>query len=81
MKAVVTSKGQVTIPLAIREKAHIVPGSKVDFQIEKDGSLRVCLLSQDVSQLKGMVKSKKRKPVSLKAMKNAIKSAAEEALK
>lgn len=80
MKAVVTSKGQITIPLMIRTKAHIIPGSKLDFQIEDDGTLRVRLLTQDVSQLKGIVKSKKSKPVSLKEMKKAIRDSAEESM-
>lgn len=78
MKAVVTSKGQVTIPVMIRTKAHISPGSKLDFQIEEDGTLKVRLLIQDVSQLKGIVKSKRRKPVSLREMKKAIRDASKE---
>jgi AbrB family looped-hinge helix DNA binding protein len=75
MKAIVTSKGQVTIPITIRAKAKISPGSKLDFQIEEDGTLKVSLLNQEVSQLKGMVKSKRHKPVSLREMKKAILNA------
>ena len=33
----VTTKGQVTIPKAIRERLRIVPGSEVDFVSAKDG--------------------------------------------
>jgi AbrB family looped-hinge helix DNA binding protein len=33
----ITSKGQVTIPVAIREKAGLWPGTEVDFQLEDDG--------------------------------------------
>jgi AbrB family looped-hinge helix DNA binding protein len=73
MKAVVTSKGQVTIPIAIRTKARISPGSELDFQIEPNGTIKVNLLNQEVSQLKGMIKSKRKKPVSLREMKKAIK--------
>lgn len=72
MKAVVTSKGRVTIPIAIRTKAKILPGSKLDFQIEEDGTLKVSLLNQEISQLKGILKSKRRKPVSLHEMKKGI---------
>lgn len=32
----VTSKGQVTIPIAIREKAGILPDTEVDFGLEGD---------------------------------------------
>jgi AbrB family looped-hinge helix DNA binding protein len=30
----ITSKGQVTIPVEIREKAGLVPGTEVDFEID-----------------------------------------------
>ena len=75
MKATVTSKGQVTIPVAIRTSASILPGSALDFQLEENGSIKVNLLNQEISQLKGMIKSKRKKPVSLKEMKKAIKEA------
>lgn len=78
MEAIVTSKGQVTIPVMIRSQAKISPGTKLDFQIEKDGTLKVSLINQDISNLKGMIKSKKRKPVSLKEMKQAIYQAAKD---
>jgi AbrB family looped-hinge helix DNA binding protein len=33
----VTSKGQVTIPLAIREKLGLLPNTEVEFILEKEG--------------------------------------------
>jgi antitoxin PrlF len=33
----VTSKGQVTIPVAIREKAGLLPGTEVNFELTNDG--------------------------------------------
>lgn len=33
----ITSKGQVTIPQEIREKAGLLPETEVDFVLEKDG--------------------------------------------
>ena len=32
----ITSKGQVTIPLAVRERAGLTPNMEVEFVIEKD---------------------------------------------
>lgn len=32
----ITSKGQVTIPVAIREKAGLLPGVEVDFELDGD---------------------------------------------
>ena len=72
MKATVTSKGQVTIPLAIRAKAKIVAGSQLEFQIEDDDTITVHLVTHDVTDLKGLVKSARRRPPSLHEMKQAI---------
>ena len=33
----ITSKGQVTIPVAIREKAGLLPGMEVDFELAGEG--------------------------------------------
>jgi AbrB family looped-hinge helix DNA binding protein len=37
----ITSKGQVTIPVAIREKAGLWPGTEVDFELRGDS---VCIV-------------------------------------
>lgn len=34
----VTSKGQVTIPLAVRRKLGIGPGSEVEFELDQGGA-------------------------------------------
>ena len=36
----ITSKGQVTIPIEVREQAGFLPGTHVDFLVE-DGSVRL----------------------------------------
>ncbi len=41
MATTVTSKGQVTIPKAIRDLLGIEPGSAVDFRIDKTGQVVV----------------------------------------
>ena len=33
----ITSKGQVTIPVDIREKAGLLPGTEVDFALDGEG--------------------------------------------
>lgn len=80
MKATVTSKGQITIPLPIRKQAHIEVGMQLDFQVESDGSIIIRSLSHDISEIKGIVKPKK-KPVSLRDMKKAISDSATKGLK
>ena len=36
-----TSKGQVTVPLPIRERSGLVPGSEVEFEIDDEGVVRM----------------------------------------
>lgn len=47
----VTTKGQVTIPLEIRQKLNITPTSEVDFVISEDD--RVYLVKKSVSETEG----------------------------
>ena len=37
----ITSKGQVTIPQTIRERAGFLPGTELEFTIDDDGVVRV----------------------------------------
>ena len=36
-----TSKGQVTVPLHIRELTGLVPGSEVEFEVDDEGVVRL----------------------------------------
>ena len=46
----VTSKGQITIPKAIREKLNILPNSEVEFVVEGDQVRLIRKDSEDVFQ-------------------------------
>ncbi|MCE5294915.1 MAG: AbrB/MazE/SpoVT family DNA-binding domain-containing protein [Chlamydiales bacterium] len=81
MRATVTSKGQVTIPKEIRDYAHISSGTELDFQIVSEGVISIRPLTRDIKKLKGIAKKKGRKPLSLKAMKQAIIDGAMESAK
>lgn len=37
----ITSKGQVTIPIAIRERAGLLPDTEVEFACDADGTVRL----------------------------------------
>ena len=63
----ITSKGQVTIPSGIRERAGLVPGSEVEFEIGDDGVVRLCRtdaqprgagLEQAIERLRGSATTK-----------------------
>ncbi|MBL8538349.1 MAG: AbrB/MazE/SpoVT family DNA-binding domain-containing protein [Hyphomonadaceae bacterium] len=37
----ITSKGQVTIPEAVRERAGLMPGTDVEFEVDTNGAVRL----------------------------------------
>ena len=69
--ATLTSKGQITLPLAVRAARGLHAGSKVDFVPTKDG-FKVVALDTQVASLKGRFAGRAKKPVSLAAMDEAI---------
>jgi len=71
-KATVTSKGQVTIPKEIRERLKLQAGSRVEFQLDAQGHLTMRPRNVDVRQLKGIIRSRRKTPVSIEEMNAAI---------
>lgn len=69
--AVVTSKGQITIPKSVRERLGVDAGDRVEFVEAADGTFTVIAATRDVRQLKGMI-PKPAKPVSIDDMRRAI---------
>ncbi|MBE0474255.1 AbrB/MazE/SpoVT family DNA-binding domain-containing protein [Rhodoferax sp.] len=41
----ITSKGQVTIPQGVREKAGLLPNSEVDFEVRDNGEVVIRLVA------------------------------------
>jgi antitoxin PrlF len=70
--ATLTSKGQITVPKEIREALKVDTGDRLDFVLE--GPLRVVVRpgSADVEDLKGLLRQRGRKAVSLDEMNAAI---------
>lgn len=73
--AVLTSKGQITIPKAVREGLGVDTGDRVEFVELEKGVYTVVAATRDIRELKGLV-PKPAKPVSLEEMKRAIARAA-----
>ena len=69
MDSAITSKGQATIPKAIRDNLQLKPGDRVKFFVHPDGSV-VLLPKRPVSNLRGIVKSRRR--VTIEDMNEAI---------
>lgn len=69
--AVVTSKGQITIPKAVRERLGVDAGDRVEFVEMESGVFTVIAATRDVKELKGII-PKPAKPVSIDDMNRAI---------
>jgi AbrB family looped-hinge helix DNA binding protein len=70
MESAITIKGQATIPKAIREYLRLKPGDRVKFFLHPDGSV-VLLPKLPASALRGILKSRRRRPVSTAEMTEA----------
>ena len=70
--ATLTSKGQTTIPKEIRDLLGLAPGDKLDFVVESDGRVVLRPATLDVRQLRGLLRKRGRKPVSLGEMDSAV---------
>ena len=75
MDSTITVKGQATIPKAIREYLRLKPGDRVKFFMHPDGSV-VLLPKLPAAALRGMLKSRRRRPVSVADMTEAVAAAA-----
>ncbi len=71
MIVTLTSKGQLTLPKAIRDQMQLDAGSKLDFSIQDDGTLKARPMGS-VSALFGIVQRPKGvKPATLGELKEA----------
>jgi antitoxin PrlF len=70
--ATVTSKGQVTIPVRVREALGLDAGDRVEFVEIDPGKFAIVVATRSVRELKGMFQNKRRKPVSIEEMNAAI---------
>src|SRR5215831_13495938 len=69
VESAITTKGQATIPKAIREHLRLKPGDRVKFFVHPDGSV-VLLPKLPASALRGLVKPRRR-PVTIDDMSAA----------
>ena len=70
--ATLTSKGQVTIPVDVRQRLGLESGDRIEF-IQMDGGYAIKPAIDDVRSLKGLLR-KPAKPVSIDDMNAAIRA-------
>ena len=71
-KAIVTTKGQVTIPKEIRDYLNLDTGSKVDFIVDENGTVKLISLNVPIHKLSGILHKKEMIPATLSQMEEAI---------
>jgi AbrB family looped-hinge helix DNA binding protein len=69
--ATLTSKGQITIPVEVRNELKVDAGDRVEFVQIAPGRYEFVAATSDVTVLKGMF-GKPKKTVSIEAMNAAI---------
>lgn len=70
MESAITVKGQATIPKEIREYLGLKPGDRLKFFLHPDGSV-VLLPKLPARSLRGIVRSRHRRPVTIDQMTRA----------
>jgi len=72
--AVLTSKGQTTIPKDVRDYLGLRPGDRIEFVLTEDKTVLLKPATRAVTDLKGFL-PKPPKPVSVEAMNAAVRKA------
>ena len=70
--ATMTSKGQVTIPVEVRQRMGLGTGDRIEFVETEPGEFAIKPAIDDVRSLKGALR-KPEKPVSVEDMHAAIR--------
>lgn len=76
--ATLTSKGQITIPVQVRTALGLDAGDRIEFVETAKGQFAIVPANRSVRELKGMLRVKRHKPVSIEEMNKAIARRASE---
>ena len=74
MQATLSSKGQATVPKAVREYLHLKPGDRFRFFLQPDGAV-VILPLVPVSSLRGSI-ARRKEATSVEEMNAGIRTGA-----
>lgn len=70
--ATLTSKGQITVPKAVRDSLKIRSGDKIEFAVTESGEVLMRPMTMRVDDVFGKLHNSRRKPVSVEEMDTAI---------
>jgi AbrB family looped-hinge helix DNA binding protein len=63
--ATITSKGQITIPVRVREALGLDAGDRIEFVEIDKGKFAIVPGTRSIRELEGMFQDRRRKPVSI----------------
>lgn len=72
MRSTLTSKGQITLPVEIRNKFQLNPGDEIEFFILESEKIECTPVTTSIKELKGFL-PKPKKAVSLEDMDRAFR--------
>jgi antitoxin PrlF len=72
-RSTLTTKGQITLPKQIREKLDLNYGDPIDFVIQPNGDVLLKPAKFDIRKLQGILKSRKKRPITVQEMNDAIR--------
>jgi antitoxin PrlF len=70
--AKITSKGQITIPVEVRNALGVDSGDRVEFVELRKGEFAIVALTRSLRELDGMFMGRRSKPASIAEMDAAI---------
>ena len=72
----VTAKGQVTLRQAVLDHLGVKPGEKVSVSMLPEGRVELTSVSagHDLRDVRGMLRRRRQRPVSLNEMRDAIEA-------
>jgi antitoxin PrlF len=73
--AVVSEKGQVTLPKRLRDQLGIQPGSRLSFSVGPDGALKAQLIAAGSGALFGLLAKAGEPAITLEEMDVAVTKA------
>jgi antitoxin PrlF len=74
--ATLTSKGQITIPVQVRNALGIDAGDRVEFVELERGQFAIVAATRSVKELQGLFRGRRSRAVSIEEMNAAIASRA-----
>lgn len=72
-RSTISSRGQTVIPKPVRTHLGLHAGDEVEFVILEGGEVLLKPETENVRSLKGVLRKPGRKPVSLRAMREAVR--------